>query len=125
MSTVLIVEDNLLLAECYTRWLTAGGYDVRCAIGAQAALDELDDELPDVLLVDILLHGANGIQLLQTLRSHSDFFHIPVVLCSSVVPSTLLPSLRAYGVLAVLDKSTLTRRRLAEAVGKALNEATV
>lgn len=119
MATILIVEDELLLAECYMRWLAHAGHKTVHVRDAQAALDALDDELPDVLLLDMLLPGANGIQLLHTLQSHTDFAHIPVIICSNALPERT-PDFSAYGVKAVIDKTTLTREHLAAAVAGVL-----
>lgn len=115
MSTVLLVEDDPLLADCYRRWLQAAGYAVVFARDAQVAIDVIDTQLPDVVLLDLFLPGANGIQLLHTLRSYADLALIPVILCSSTIPDPL-PSLGHYGVRAVLDKSTLNRRQLCNAI---------
>lgn len=124
MATILIVEDNPLLADCYARWLQAAGYQV-CTVGdAQAALDAMDVALPAAIVLDILLHGANGLQLLQVLRSHRDFSRVPIVLCSSVLPQPV-PDLRAYGVVAALDKTTLNRRLLSRTIQEALHAAVV
>jgi len=118
-ATILIVEDDLLLAECYERWLQAGGYRTIIATNAQTALDVLDEQLPSVILLDMLLHGANGMQLLNTIQSHADLAKIPVVVCSNALPKHL-PELAPYGVRIVLDKTVLTREKLVAAVREAL-----
>jgi CheY-like chemotaxis protein len=119
MTTILLIEDDILLADCYTRWLAAGGHTVRYVGGAQAALDALDAALADAIILDILLHGANGLQFLHILRSHADFAGIPVIVCSSAL-SANAPDLKQYGVRAVLDKPTLNRQALCQAVAEVL-----
>ena len=119
-ATILIIEDDLLLADCYERWLEAGDYVVRVVTDAQAALDALDNELPSAVLLDMLLHGANGMQVLHTLQSHADLARLPVVVCSNALPKQL-PDLTLYGVTVVLDKTVLTRQKLVAAVGEALS----
>jgi DNA-binding response OmpR family regulator len=115
MATILLVEDDPLLADCLARWLQAGGYTVVRCRDAQMAIDAIDDAPPQVILLDLLLPGANGIQLLHTLRSHADLVDIPIILCSSALPQRL-PDFAAYGVRAALDKATLTRRSLHAAI---------
>ena len=119
MATVLIVEDEILLADCYTRWLVAEGHKIQHVLDAQAAIDAIDEQHPQVILLDLLLAGANGIQVLHTLRSHTDIARIPVILCSSALPQNM-PDLAPYGVREVLDKPTLTRQKLAAAVAGVL-----
>lgn len=119
MTTILIIEDDLLLADCYKRWLLADGYTSVHATDAQYALDVLDEQSVDVVLLDMLLPGANGMQLLHVLQSHADFAEIPVVLCSNALPQNT-PDFSAYGVKSVLDKATLTRSKLAAAILEAI-----
>lgn len=119
MATVLIVEDEILLADCYARWLMAEGYKTQHALNAQAAIDAIDEQPPQVILLDILLSGANGVQVLHMLRSHIDIARIPVILCSSALPQNM-SDLASYGVRGTLDKPTLTRQKLAAAVAGVL-----
>lgn len=113
MKTVLLVEDDVWIGECYQTWLKGFGYDVLWVRDAQAALDVFDETKVDVLLLDIMLPFANGIHLLNVLASHADLMHLPVIVCSSMAPGS---SLEPYGVRAVLDKATLTPKQLRAAV---------
>jgi CheY-like chemotaxis protein len=115
MATVLMVEDDVLLADCYVRWLHAAKHTVWHVGNAQDAIDVVNTTPPDVILLDMLLPGVNGIQLLHTLRSHTDLARIPIIMCSGALPERM-PDVHAYGVVATLDKSTLTRERLQEAI---------
>src|SRR5688572_29214302 len=112
---ILIVEDDQWLADCYRQWLERAGYDTVWRNNAQDALDALDEQTPQLLLLDIMLPSANGIQLLQELRTHADSLHVPVIVCSSAL-SPGLPDLSAYNVVRLLDKTTLTPSKLRKAV---------
>jgi DNA-binding response OmpR family regulator len=119
MATVLLIEDEILLADCYVRWLVAAGHDAYHVRDAQSALDAVDERIPQVILLDILLAGANGVQVLHAVRSHADLSQVPIIICSNAVSQG--PSdLSAYGVRAVLDKTTVTRQSLAAAIAKVL-----
>lgn len=124
MARVLIVEDDVWMADCYRRWLAAAGHEVRRVTSAQTALDALDDAPADIILLDLLLPHANGTQVLHMLQSYADLAHIPVILCSSSLPPQL-PSLAAYGVRATLDKTQLTPETLRKTVGEVLAHATI
>lgn len=119
MATVLIVEDEILLADCYQKWLQAEGHRTLHATDAQQALDMLDEDSVDVVLLDMLLPGANGVQVLHAIQSHADLADVRIIVCSNALPQKL-PDLSAYGVKAVLDKTVLTRDRLGNAVVEAL-----
>lgn len=119
MATITLVEDDLLLAKSIMLWLRHGGHAVHHAPSAQAALDVLDDAPSDIIVLDMLLPGANGMQFLHVLQSHADLARIPVVVCSNA-QGLAGYSLGNYGVRAMLDKSTLTRRSLLAAVQEVL-----
>lgn len=119
MATILIVEDDPMLADCYRTWLRAKKHKTQQATDVVTAIEIIDEQLPDVILLDLLLPGASGAQLLHILRSHADLMHVPVVVCSGALPADS-PDLASYGVRAVLDKATLTPSRLAAAIAEAL-----
>jgi two-component system response regulator BaeR len=124
MARILVVEDEVWVADCYHTWLAAVGHKVRQVNGAQAALDALDAELPDLILLDLLLPLANGVQLLHTMQSHTDLADIPVILCSSALPQHVA-AFKSYGVRRAIDKAQLSPRRLQQTVAEVLRHATV
>jgi DNA-binding response OmpR family regulator len=115
MSRVLLVEDDQWIADCYRLWLAADGHNVRHSRDSQTAIDMIDENPPEVIILDLLLPFSNGIQLLQTLRSHVDLASTPVILCSSALPEHL-PDLSPYGVRRVLDKANLAPATMRQAV---------
>lgn len=105
MAHILIVEDDEWLAELHVSFLTRAGYTATVAEDPFSALDAIDERLPDVIIVDVMLTGQNGITLLHEMQSHADLANIPVIMCSSVDMTPY--DLSAYGVRAVLDKATM------------------
>lgn len=106
MARILLVEDDTWLADCYRTWLTAAGHDVQLVTDAQNALDAIDDNRPDVIMLDLFLPHANGVQVLHTLQSYGDLANIPVLLCSSSFPNNM-PDVSGYGVRRMLTKAVL------------------
>lgn len=121
MANILLVEDDQWMADCYQDWLRAD-HSVHHVRDAQGALDAADAQTPDVIVLDLFLPHANGVQLLHTLRSYTDLARVPVVLCSNQLPDAL-PRLAAYGVCQVVDKAVLTPQLLRQAVQGALTHA--
>lgn len=122
MKTILLVEDDRWIGECYVGWLKGFGYEVAWVRDAQAALDAFDETKVHMVLLDIMLPFANGLHFLNVVASHADLMEIPVVVCSSLPPRE---SLEPYGVKAVLDKTTLTPKRLQATIDEVLAHATV
>ena len=67
--TVLIVEDEPHIVESLTFLLTREGFEVRAIGDGGAALEALQGELPAVLVLDAMLPGVDGFEILRHLRS--------------------------------------------------------
>lgn len=120
MKHILLIEDDTWQAEHTQKILERAGFAVTHAPDAITALDQIDDRRPDCLVLDMFLPGPNALTLLHEMQSHDDLAGIPVVLVSTHVQQTL-ESLRPYGVVALLDKTTITASRLVETVQRALS----
>lgn len=117
---VLIVEDDIWLAEQQARTLAAAGYRTIHAPHALAAMEAIDEQPPDVLLCDVFLPGPNIFTLLHELRSYSDLAQLPVILCTTSADQLADEDIAAYGVQRVLDKTTMTPDDIVAAVRRAL-----
>ncbi len=122
MAQVLLVEDEPWLGELYCRLLGHAGHTVNWCRDGYDAINLIDAARPHVIVLDLLLPWANGLQLLHELASHADLGSIPVVLCSNVALQNVEPAiLRHYGVVALIDKTETTPRRFVHVVQKALH----
>lgn len=122
MKHILLVEDDPWLADCMATWLQTAGHTVVWARDIIAALDACDEQIPDVIVLDIMLPAANGVQLLHQLASYDDVAKIPVILCSSIAPPHII-DLAAYGVRLFLDKAHVTPYSLRAAVKEVTHAA--
>lgn len=119
MAQVLIVDDDQMMSECLSYVLPE--HKVQTCTDAIVALDLINQCLPDVLILDILLDGPDGFSLLNELLTYSDTAKIPVVIVSSLDLSS--QDLLHYGVVAVLHKETMTPATLQAAIQEALTHA--
>ena len=124
MARILLVEDDQWIADCYHKWLRADGHEVRVSRNSQIALDAIDDSPPELIILDLLLPYASGVQLLHALQSYGDLADIPIILCSSSLPDDL-PDMSAYGVKRALEKASLTPDTLCLEVKTVLAHASV
>ena len=107
MTQVLLVEDDTLLARQFVHSLTLDAYEVRHARHAAEAIVMVDEAVPDVIILDMLLPVASGLALLHELQSYQDTAVIPVVICSSLTEQLSLEELQPYGVRRLIDKTTM------------------
>jgi DNA-binding response OmpR family regulator len=73
---ILIVEDEPSIAEVVELYLRRAGYRVQAVRDGNAALKMLDQHLPDLLILDVMLPGVDGFYILRWLRDRSD---VPVI----------------------------------------------
>ena len=81
---LLYVEDNRLNAILFQEALRLQpGLELRLAVDADDALAQLDDWVPDLLVLDAHLPGMNGFDLLQLLRTQPRLSRVPAFMCSA------------------------------------------
>lgn len=117
---VLIVEDDAWLAAEYQRTLRAAGFLAVHVAHGLAAIDEIDHARPDAVVLDLFLPGPNGLALLHEIRSHHDLATIPIVMVTNAVDMVVAEDVQVYGVVALLDKSSMQPDDIARAVRKSL-----
>ena len=69
MRQMLIVEDERDICDCLAQFFSAKGFAVASVFSAEEALERLHAEAPDVILLDILLPGLSGLELLKRARA--------------------------------------------------------
>lgn len=82
MSRILIIEDDEDINHLLSRILKKAGYEVTSAYSGTEAKLRLDQELPDLLLTDLMLPGMKGEELLRYLRVEKGS-HVPVIVLSA------------------------------------------
>jgi len=80
---VLIIEDETALAEALAYNLRREGYEVIHALNGKKGLALAFAEPPDVLLLDLMLPGMNGTEVLRELRANEKTQHLPVIILSA------------------------------------------
>jgi DNA-binding response OmpR family regulator len=80
---ILVVEDNLDLAELVLMHLRDAGYTAEHAGDGRAALQRLTAESFDLLILDLMLPGLDGLELCRQLRTHPDYLPILMLTAKS------------------------------------------
>lgn len=76
---LLLVDDEPGLREAVQAYLEDSGFTVTAVASAQAALDYLQSEIPDLVISDIMMPQVDGYAFLESLRNESHLSHIPVI----------------------------------------------
>jgi adenylate cyclase len=80
---ILVVDDNELNRDMLSRRLAARGYRVSTAADGYVALDKVKNESFDALLLDVMMPGISGIEVLQTLRKTWAAPDLPVIMATA------------------------------------------
>ncbi|MGF1505275.1 MAG: response regulator [Chloroflexi bacterium] len=80
---VLIVDDEIGALTLIGIMLERGGFHVLKAQDAYAALDVLDHHNPDLIILDVMMPGMNGIELARRLRTQETTYHTPIIILSA------------------------------------------
>lgn len=81
-NNVLVVEDDYATSKLLNNYLNKWGYKPAIVNSGEQALKAVEKESFLAILMDIVLPDVNGLELLQTLRTHKNTKHTPVVVCS-------------------------------------------
>ena len=81
MAKILIVDDEEHIRYLYSEELSDSGYDVITAESGYLLMEKIEEEKPDLVVLDIKMVDYNGLDLLQDIRNR--FYDLPVVLCTA------------------------------------------
>ncbi len=120
-ATILFIEDNPDTLQLYQRYLAGTGYRFASAATDEQIVASLEEVVPQIIILDVMLSGMDGWEVLGRLRTHPRTQEVPVVMCS-ILPLEQLA--RNLGATAFLQKPVsreallATLNRLREARGQ-------
>jgi DNA-binding response OmpR family regulator len=82
----MVVDDDLTVREVVVTYLRAAGYDVGEAADGESALASLRDEPADLLVLDLMLPGIDGLEVCERLRAKGD--DVPVIMLTALGSET-------------------------------------
>ena len=83
IQTILLVDDSKIELHVLSELLTKSGYAVRTAENGEEAMRRLQEEKPDLILMDVVMPGQNGFQLTRAITRDPQFANVPVIMCTS------------------------------------------
>lgn len=99
---MLIVDDEPTICECLKDFFTVRGFSVTSAFSGEEALERLSDEAADVILLDILLPGLSGIEVLKHVKALNP--QVRVVIVTGLDQDDLRTQACRYGAAAYITK---------------------
>lgn len=105
---VLLIEDDLSLMKIYSNKLRISGFDVSVATTGDEGLRKGQVELPQIILLDLILPGMDGFLVLEELKKNPVTEGIPVVILSNLGQQTDIERGKRLGAIDYLVKSDVS-----------------
>ena len=80
---ILLVDDSKTELHVLSELLTKSGYAVRTAENGEEAMRRLQEEKPDLILMDVVMPGQNGFQLTRAITRDPLYADVPIIMCTS------------------------------------------
>ncbi len=117
---ILLVEDEDFIRDLYVRQLTKAGFLVKSAVDGQSGLTMLKAEPFDLLLLDIMLPGMNGLQLLREFKTQNPNSPMITILLTNLGQEAVIKEGFELGAQAYLIKASYTPDQVVNEVKNAL-----
>lgn len=122
-TTILLAEDDIILAELYTERLKQEGFNVVHASNGEDALKFVHDYPPALIILDIMMPKMNGLDVLKNLKEDESTKNIPVIIVTALVQEIEKISKMMTQADAYIVKSEVLPGEIIEEVKKRLGES--
>lgn len=117
MSLILLVDDDEDMIKLTERWLTKAGYEVNTATSGEGAIESVNKEKPDLVLLDYAMPGMDGPETLRVIREKNT--DLPVLFRTGKDDSDIEKACEEYNANGIVSKAD-GKPKLLEAVKKVL-----
>ena len=103
-STILVVDDELCNRNVVSAQLKGEGYRIICADSGEAALGVIEETLPDLILLDVMMPGISGFDVAEILKGEDRTANIPIIMLTALSDSDSRLAAFANGAEEFLTK---------------------
>lgn len=118
MIKVLVVEDDVILAGAYRLNFETAKFAVVVARRAETAIDELKKQIPDIVILDLILPGKDGFWLFEQMKNNSKWKNIPILVASNIGDPEEIKRARKMGAKEYVIKSEVSMKQMIGKVRK-------
>ena len=118
--TILIVEDDKFLRELIVRKLHEEDFEVSEAVDGEEGIKKIIEEKPDLILLDLILPGIDGFEVLARMKKESALSSIPVIILSNLGQKDDVEKGLKMGAIDYLIKAHFTPGEIIEKIKAAL-----
>ncbi len=118
--TILVVEDDKFLRELIVRKLKEENFNITEAIDGEEGIKKIKEEKPDLVLLDLILPGIDGFEVLSKMKEDMSLAQIPVIILSNLGQKDDVERGLKLGAVDYLIKAHFTPGEIIEKVKDAL-----
>jgi CheY-like chemotaxis protein len=116
MKNILIIEDDPIVANVYRNKLAVEGYTVETSPDGEKGLDALHTFRPDLIILDLMLPGISGVDVIKEIRREAEFAKLPIIVFSNTYLTNLIQDAWRAGANKCLSKSNCTPKDVVDVV---------
>ena len=120
MKKILIIEDDKFLRELISRKLAREGYQTSEAVDGEEGFQKVKTEKPDLVLLDLILPGIDGFEVLSKMKEDVSVSQVPVIILSNLGQKEDVDKGLKLGAIDYLIKAHFTPGEIIEKVRTAL-----
>jgi CheY-like chemotaxis protein len=119
MAKILIVDDDAFSGQPIAKYLTKAGHTTVCVPNGRDALAQVLAEVPDVIVLDLLMPEMDGPSFLEVVRSYLRLQSLPVVVLTGMADSPMADRARFLKVNSILVKGKASLADIQHAIEEA------
>lgn len=119
-TTILVIEDDKFLRELIVQKLIKENYQVSEAVDGEQGIKKIKEEKPDLVLLDLILPGIDGFEVLSKMREDSNVSSIPVIILSNLGQKEDVERGLKLGAIDYLIKAHFTPGEIIEKIKNVL-----
>lgn len=112
MGKVLIIEDDPLITKVYSTRLTSDGHQVFIAKDGKEGLELVRKEIPNVIVLDIMMPKVSGLEVLEELKKSPATAKIPVIVYTNLAREDEIKEAKRLGATEFIAKVSLTPQQV-------------
>lgn len=83
MGTVLVVDDSSTERQILASYLKNMGIKIETAMSGEEALEKIETNKPDLIILDVVLPGRSGFEICREIKAGDKTSKIPIIMCST------------------------------------------
>lgn len=123
MSKILLVEDDKILLEMYKDKFIHEKFEVQTASDGQDAVEKMKSFKPDIMLLDLIMPGVSGFDVLKIAKDDPGLNKIPILVLTNIFADAE-DLVKNWGVRYFLLKTNYTPENIAEKVKEVISQKT-